>query len=170
MQLQFYSLLTKTDTKFRDTIPRLVASGIVLPDGIDYKVQPWDGSGEVPIAHDVPIVGKKRQREILELDRSRCKTKCSDSDFARVSFDENNDKEDSEHPGSKNCGQQMAEEDDPIFWPYIVQSRCDGCILERVYVSLLPASLVYVVFIFLCLFTSLYPCDNYVTWSPPPKI
>lgn len=132
MQLQFYSLLNKTDSKLRDTIPSLVASGIVLPDGIDYKVQPWDGSGEFPIVHEVPSIGQKRQRDISEVDESRCRTKRSETEFTRVSIDKNNDD-----------GRQMAEEDDPIFWPYVVQKRCDGSILDRVCVSPLPGSLVF---------------------------
>lgn len=141
MQLQFYSLLNKADSKLRDTIPCLVASGIALPDGIDYKVQPWDGSGEFPTVHEVPSIGKKRQRAISAVDRSRCRTKLSETEFGRVSIDENNDNEDSEHPESTNCDPQRDEEDDPIFWPYVVQKRCDGSILERVCVS--PSTLLF---------------------------
>lgn len=143
MQLQFYSYLNKTDSKLRDTIPSLVASGIVLSDGIDYKVQPWDGSGEFPIVHAGPSIGQKRQRADAEVDKSRCRSKLSEIQFAGVPIDDNNYDEDSEHPESKNCGQKMAEEDDPIFWPYIVQKRCDGSNLDRVYVSPLPVSLVF---------------------------
>jgi len=146
MQLQFYSLLNKTDSKLRDTIPSLVASGIVLPDGIDYKVLPWDGSGEFPIVHEVPSNGKKRQRDISEVDKSRCRTKWSKTEFSRASIDESNDDEDSEYPESKNCGRQTAEEEDLIFWPYVVQKRCDGSILDRVYVSPFPVSFISVLF------------------------
>jgi hypothetical protein len=142
LQLQFYSL-NKTDSKLRDTIPSLVASGVVLPEDMDYKVQSWDGSGEFPVVLEAQSIGKKRQRDISELDKSECRTKLSETEFARVSIHKNDGDEDSELPESKSCNGQSAEKgDDPIFWPYIVHKRCDGSNMEHVCVSPLTLSLV----------------------------
>ncbi|KAG0565056.1 hypothetical protein KC19_8G160000 [Ceratodon purpureus] len=127
-ELQFYSLLNKTDSKLKDTIPSLVASGIVLPDDMDYKVQSWDGSGEFPVVYEGQSIGKKRQRDISEFDNSDCRTKLSEAEFARVSIDKNNFDKDPELPESNSC---IGEEDGPMFWPYIVQKRCDGSNLEH---------------------------------------
>lgn len=137
MQLQFYSLLNKTDSKLRDSIPSLVASGIVLPDVMDYKVRPWDGSGEFPVIYEAQSMGKKRQRDSLEFDKGRCRTKWSETEFLKVSIGKNDDVEKSELPESESCIGQSAEEEDPMFWPYIVHKRCDGSNLEHVCVSLL---------------------------------
>lgn len=131
MQLRFYSLLNKTDSKLKDAIPSLVASGIVSPDGKDYKVQPWDGYDDRFTVNETQHIGKKRHRNISEFDKSRCRIKCSETEFVRVSIDDNN--EVCEYPEKEST--EM--DDDAIFWPYIVHKRCDGTNMDSVCVSFL---------------------------------
>ena len=167
MQLQFYSLLNKTGSKLRDTIPSLVASGIVLPNDMDYKIQPWDGSGEFPVVHEAQSIGKKRQRNISKFEKSMCKTKWSATEFARISIDESDYDKYSQLSEPKSCIGRSAEKDDPVLWPYIVHKRCDGSNLENVCVSPLTLSLVNLLFTlltilkvcYLYIFASLYACQ-----------
>nr|XP_024381426.1 F-box protein At1g78280-like isoform X2 [Physcomitrium patens] len=125
-ELRFYSLLNKTDSKLKDAIPSLVASGIVSPDGKDYKVQPWDGYDDRFTVNETQHIGKKRHRNISEFDKSRCRIKCSETEFVRVSIDDNN--EVCEYPEKEST--EM--DDDAIFWPYIVHKRCDGTNMDSV--------------------------------------
>lgn len=135
MQLQFYALLSGSGSELQKSIPSIVASGIVLPNGKGYKVIPWDGSTECPAGIDARNAGKKRQRDEIKFDKSRCRAKWSEVEFARVLIGENND--DIEDSLLENNGQEnVVVAEDPILWPFLVQKRCQGNNLDCVYVSL----------------------------------
>lgn len=145
MQLQFYALLSGSGSELRKWIPPIIASGLVLPNGKGYKVIPWDGSAECLASIDARNIGKKRQRGELKFDKSRCRAKWSEAEFARVLIGENND--DNENSLlEKNAQESVVVAEDPILWPFLVQKRCEGTNLDRVYVSL--PSLLYHVLLF----------------------
>lgn len=135
MQLQFYALLSGSGSELRKSIPSIIASGLVLPNGKGYKVIPWDGSAECLAGIDARNIGKKRQRGEQQFDKSRCRTKWSEAEFAGVSIGENND--DNENSLlEKNAQESVVVAEDSILWPFLVQKRCEGTNLDRVYVSL----------------------------------
>lgn len=144
MQLQFYALLSGSDSELRKSIPSIIASGLVLPNGKGYKVIPWDESAECLAGIDARNIGKKRQRGEVKFDKSRCRTKWSEAEFARVLIGENND--DNENSLLENNAQESVVAQDLILWPFLVQKRCEGTNLDRVYVSL--PSLLYHVLLF----------------------
>ncbi|XP_024388879.1 lysine-specific demethylase JMJ21 isoform X3 [Physcomitrium patens] len=125
-ELQFYSLLNETGSPLKDTIPSLVASGIVLPDGKDYKVEPWNGYEDCSRVVEAHSVGMKRSRNISKLDKSRYRTNCSEAELAKVSIDDN--AKDAEY----NENQITGLNDETVFWPYIVHKRRDGTNMDRV--------------------------------------
>lgn len=135
IQLQFYSLLNETGSPLKDTIPSLVASGIVLPDGKDYKVEPWNGYEDCSRVVEAHSVGMKRSRNISKLDKSRYRTNCSEAELAKVSIDDN--AKDAEY----NENQITGLNDETVFWPYIVHKRRDGTNMDRVCVPSFSASL-----------------------------
>jgi hypothetical protein len=45
MQLEFYNLLQKYDSPLRKHVPKIVASGFLVPENGCHKTIPWDGRG-----------------------------------------------------------------------------------------------------------------------------
>jgi hypothetical protein len=115
MQLEFYHVLQQSASPFQDVVPDFVTSGILYPDGEDYKAMTWDGMGDCPSVYKNKSSGKrKRCKDSERTVKARYRTKWSAND--RTSKVEKTD--------------SRAEE--ARLWPYLVTKRCPGQPLSNV--------------------------------------
>lgn len=115
MQLSFYALLKESGSSFQDVVPEFVGSGILYPDGEDYKAVPWDGTGDCSMVYSKETtVGKKRHRDSTIITKGRFRTKWS-ANASILKTDE------------KGGSAQEAR-----LWPYLVTKRCPGRTLLQV--------------------------------------
>lgn len=140
MQLQFFALLHESDSALKTAIPTLIASGIVFPNANEYKVIAWDGSGGCPVPTEALHGGKKRQRDVIEVDKSRYRAMWSNAEVANASIDEHHEKSTAgfaAHNSSVPIGEKTSGKwEDLGLWPFLVEKRCEGTNLAQSYVSL----------------------------------
>ncbi|CAK9218145.1 unnamed protein product [Sphagnum troendelagicum] len=122
-QLQFYHELVQSKSSLRNCVPTLIATGILIKDGEEYRVLPWDGTSECPSVNRVEKVGKKRQQDVAEDYKITCRAKWSDSQIEKeeTSMGQRN--------GSVNM--RTSKEEEPILWPFLVEKRCEGTNLTQ---------------------------------------
>ncbi|CAM6089280.1 unnamed protein product [Calypogeia fissa] len=114
-ELEFYTLLKESGSPFQDVVPQFVTSGILYPDGEDYKAVAWDGREDCPLVYSKEsIVGRKRSRESEGLGKGRFRTR-----WAANNITSRKDKID---PSTQEA----------TLWPYLVTKRCRGRTLSEV--------------------------------------
>ncbi len=123
MQLQFYHELVQSKSSLRNCVPTLIATGILIKDGEEYRVLPWDGTSECPSSvNQFEKVGKKWQQDVPEDDKITCRAKWSDSQIEK------------EETSMGRCGSvnmRTLKEEEPILWPFLVEKRCEGTNLTQ---------------------------------------
>lgn len=122
VQLQFYHELVQSKSSLRNYVPTLIATGILVKDGEEYRVLPWDGTSECPSVNRVEKVGKKRQQDVPEDDKIICRAKWSDSQI---------DDETSMGRCNGSVNMRTLKEEEPILWPFLVEKRCEGTNLTQ---------------------------------------
>ncbi|CAK9268959.1 unnamed protein product [Sphagnum jensenii] len=122
-QLQFYHELVQSKSSLRNCVPTLIATGILIKDGEEYRALPWDGTSECPSVNRVEKVGKKRQQDVAEDYKITCRAKWSDSQIEK------------EETSMGQCNglvnMRTSKEEEPILWPFLVEKRCEGTNLTQ---------------------------------------
>jgi hypothetical protein len=122
-QLQFYHELVQSKSSLRNCVPTLIATGILIKDGEEYRVLPWDGTSECPSVNRVEKVGKKRQQDVAEDYKITCRAKWSDSQIEK--------EETSMGQCNGSVNMRTSKEEEPILWPFLVEKRCEGTNLTQ---------------------------------------
>ncbi|CAK9871623.1 unnamed protein product [Sphagnum jensenii] len=122
-QLQFYHELVQSKSSLRNCVPTLIATGILIKDGEEYRVLPWDGTSECPSVNRVEKFGKKRQQDVAEDDKITCRAKWSDSQIEK--------EETSMRQCNGSVNMRTSKEEEPILWPFLVEKRCEGTNLTQ---------------------------------------